>query len=58
MVKNLLASAGDLGSNPGLGRSSGEENGSPLQCACWGIPWSEKPGGLQSMGSQESDMTE
>ena len=24
----------------------------------WGIPWTEKPGGLQSMGSQESDMTE
>ena len=24
----------------------------------WRIPWTEKPGGLQSMGSQESDMTE
>ena len=24
----------------------------------WKIPWSEEPGGLQSMGSQESDMTE
>ena len=24
----------------------------------WGIPWMEKPGGLQSMGSLESDMTE
>ena len=23
----------------------------------WGIPWTEEPGGLQSMGSQESDMT-
>ena len=23
----------------------------------WGIPWIEEPGGLQSMGSQESDMT-
>ena len=23
----------------------------------WRIPWTEKPGGLQSMGSQESDMT-
>ena len=23
----------------------------------WRIPWAEKPGGLQSMGSQESDMT-
>ena len=23
----------------------------------WIIPWTEEPGGLQSMGSQESDMT-
>ena len=23
----------------------------------WRIPWTEKPGGLQSMESQESDMT-
>ena len=24
----------------------------------WKVPWTEEPGGLQSMGSQESDMTE
>ena len=24
----------------------------------WKIPWTEEPGGLQSMGPQESDMTE
>ena len=24
----------------------------------WEIPWTEEPGGLQFMGSQESDMTE
>ena len=23
----------------------------------WRIPWTEKPGGLESMGSQELDMT-
>ena len=23
----------------------------------WEIPWTEEPGGLQSTGSQESDMT-
>ena len=23
----------------------------------WRIPWTEEPGGLQSMGSQEIDMT-
>ena len=26
--------AGDLGSNPGSGRSPGEGNGKPLQCPC------------------------
>ena len=24
----------------------------------WRIPWTEEPGGLQSMGSQESDTTD
>ena len=24
----------------------------------WKIPWTEEPGGLQSMGDKESDMTE
>ena len=24
----------------------------------WEIPWTEEPGGLQSMGSRELDMTE
>ena len=24
----------------------------------WRIPWTEEPGGLQTMGSQESNMTE
>ena len=31
MVKNLPANAGDGGSIPGLGRSSGEGNSHPLQ---------------------------
>ena len=26
--------------------------------SAWGIPWTEEPGGLQSMGSLESDTTE
>ena len=44
--------AGDWGSIPGLGRSPGEGNGNPLEYSCWKIPWMEKPGRLQSMGSQ------
>ena len=52
MVKNLPANAGDSCSIPGLGRSPGEGNGKPLQYSCLGNPWTEEPGGLQSMGSQ------
>ena len=28
----------------------GGGNGSPLQCSCWRIPWTEEPGGTQSLG--------
>ena len=35
----------------------GGGNGSPLQYFCWEIPQTEEPGGLQFMGSEESDMT-
>ena len=34
MVKNLLASAGDMGLIPGLGRAPGGENGNLLQHSC------------------------
>ena len=34
MVKASAYNAGDLGSNPGLGRSTGEGNGNPLQYSC------------------------
>ena len=44
--------AGDLGSIPGLGRSPGEEMATHSSTLAWKIPWTEKPGGLQSLGSQ------
>ena len=37
VVKTLPANAGDIrdvGSVPGLGRSTGGEHGNPLQCSC------------------------
>ena len=34
MVKASACNAGDLGSIPGLGRSTGEGNGNPLQYSC------------------------
>ena len=36
MERNLLANAGGMSSIPGLGRSSGEGNGNPLQCSSLG----------------------
>ena len=38
MVKNLSASAGDLDSIAGWGRSPGEGNGNPLQYSCMENP--------------------
>ena len=42
----------------GLGRSPGEGNGNHSSILAWRTPWTEETGGLQSMGSQESDKSE
>ena len=55
--KESACNAVDVGSIPGSGRSPGEENGNPSSILTWRIPWTEEPGGLQSMGSQESGTT-
>ena len=47
-----LASAGDMGLVPGLGKYPGEGNGNTLQYSSWRIPWTEEPRGLQFMGLQ------
>ena len=47
-----------VGSIPGLGRSPGGGNGKPLRYVAWEVPWTEEPGGLQSVGHKESDTTE
>ena len=55
MIKDPTASAGDArdaGSIPGSGISLGEGNGTHSSILAWRIPWTEKPGELQSMGSQ------
>ena len=36
----------------------GEGNAPHSSTLAWKIPWTEEPGGLQSMGSLESDTTE
>ena len=50
VVKNPPANVGDTGSIPESGRSPEEGNGILARR----IPWTEEPGGLQSMGSQET----
>ena len=66
--KESAYNAGDPGLIPGLGRYPGERNGNALQYSCLGNlmdrgAWQttvhevEEPGRLQSMRSQESDMT-
>ena len=55
MVKNLL---GNLGSMPGSETSPGEENDNHSSIPAWRISWTEKSGGLQSMGLQRVRLTE
>ena len=55
IVKNPPANAGDAGDAsliPESGRSLEEEMATPSSILDWKIPWTEEPGGLQSMGSQ------
>ena len=54
MGKESACNAGDSGSVPESGRFPGGGHGIPLQCSCWRIPWTEEPGGLQSMGLQRA----
>ena len=50
--KASVCNAGDPGSIPGLGRSPGEGNGSPLQYSCLENPMDHGACRLLSMGSQ------
>ena len=57
VVKNLPASAGDAEDrdwSPGSGEipRGGHSNQEYASILLWKIPWTEEPGGLQSVGSQ------
>ena len=55
MVMNPLATeeyARKVGSIPESGRPPGRGNGTHSSICAWRIPWTEEPGGLQSMGLQ------
>ena len=54
-VKASASNAGDPASIPGLGRWEDpleEGMATHFTIPAWKIPWTEEPGGLQSMGSQ------
>ena len=50
--KESACNVRDLGLIPGLGRSPGEEMATHSSILAWKIPWTEEPGGLQSMELQ------
>ena len=55
VVKKPPANAGgirDVGLNPWSGRSPGGGCGTQASILVWRIPWTEEPGGLQSIRSQ------
>ena len=50
--KESAYNVGDLGSIPGSKDTLEKEKATQSGILAWRIPWSEEPGGLQSMGSQ------
>ena len=61
-VKASASNAGDLGSIPGSGRSSGEGNGNPLQYSCLENPmdggaWCAAVHGVEKSRTRLSDST-
>ena len=51
-VKSPSANAGDMGSIPGQEDPLEKEMATHSSLLAWKIPWTEEPGGLQSIGSQ------
>ena len=63
LVKNPPACAGAMDSIPSWEDSLEKKMATHFSILAWEIPWTEEPGGLQSMGSQKSrtqlsDLTE
>ena len=51
-LKESACNAGDMGSIPGLGRSPGGGMATHCSILAQETPWTEEPGGLQSMRLQ------
>ena len=50
--KESACNARDPGFTPASGRSPGERTVTHSSILAWRAPWTEEPGGLESMGSQ------
>ena len=50
--KQFACNVADPGSIPGSGRSPEKGLAAHSSILAWRIPWTEEPGGLESMGSQ------
>ena len=50
--REFVCNAGDPGLIPGLGDPLEKRMATLCSILAWRIPWTEEPGGLQSMGSQ------
>ena len=61
MGKEPACSTGDTGDRGSIPKSREdpleEGTATPSSILAWRIPWTEKPGGLQSLGCKELDMT-
>ena len=55
--KESACSVGHLASVPGWEDPLEEGMAAHSNILAWRIPWTEEPGGLQSVGCKESDMT-
>ena len=53
MVKECTYNIGDSSLISGSGKSSGEGSGTHSSILAWEIPWTEEPGGPQSMGEKD-----
>ena len=61
MGKGTACDAGDaryMSLIPGSGRAPGGGTATHSNILAWRIPWTEDPGGLQSIGHKESDRNE
>ena len=54
MVKHLPTSIGDVGLISGLEDTPEKGMTTHISVLVWKIPWTEEPGGLQSMESQRT----